>query len=136
VSRIREIACGDANADGMIDVLTRWGPSYRLLRSGASLSRRIRLRIVGAGDERNQQGRIVRVVPRAAPTRIMTRVVESGSGLRSQNQYDLLLGAPWPGTYDVTVGFAAGNFTTTAESGDQLLISADGRVEDLDPDAP
>ena len=35
----------------------------------------------------------------------MTRVVESGSGLRSQNMYDLVVGAPWPGDYDVTVRF-------------------------------
>jgi hypothetical protein len=50
--------------------------------------------------------------------------------------YDIVFGAPWTGTYDVTVRFAAGDFTTTAEAGDQLLISSDGRVEDLDPDAP
>jgi hypothetical protein len=50
--------------------------------------------------------------------------------------YDLIFGAPWPGTYDVTVRFAAGDVTTTAEAGDQLAISADGTVEDLDPAVP
>ena len=114
----------------MIDILAKWGPSYRLLRAANTLTNRIRLRILGVGGERNQQGRIVRVVPQGAPTRIMTRVIESGSGLRSQSQYDLIFGAPWPGTYDITVGFAAGDVTTTAEPGDDLTIFADGRVED------
>lgn len=136
VSRNDQLACGDVNADGNGDILSRWGPSYRLLRGANTLTRRIRLRIVGADGERNQQGRIVRVVPQDEPTRIMTRVVESGSGLRSQNMYDLIFGAPWPGTYDVTVRFAAGDVTTTAEAGDQLAISADGTVEDLDPAVP
>jgi hypothetical protein len=134
IARNEQLACGDQNNDGLIDVLTRWGNTYRLLRGANTLTRRIRLRIVGSGEDRNQQGRIVRVVPEGAPTRIMTRVVESGSGLRSQNMYDLLFGAPWPGDYDVTVRFAAGDVTTTATAGDALIIFEDGRVEDIDPD--
>jgi hypothetical protein len=104
------------------------------LRGSSSLSQRIRLRIVGADGERNQQGRVVRIVPRSAPGRVMTRVVDGGSGLRAQNMYDLLVGTPWPGTYDVTVRFADGEFTTTAEGGDELAIFADGEVQDLNPD--
>jgi FG-GAP-like repeat len=130
------LACGDEDANGMIDFISRWGPggSYRLLRGASSLSRRIQLRIVGAEGTRNQQGRIVRVVPVAAPTRIMTRVVDSGSGLQSQNMYDLLVGAPWPGDYDVTVRFAGGDVTTTLQAGDAKIIFEDGTVEDIDPD--
>lgn len=128
------LACGDEDQDGMIDVLSRWGEDYRLLRGSSSLSQRIRLRIVGADGERNQQGRVVRIVPRSAPTRVMTRVIDGGSGLRAQNMYDLLVGAPWPGIYDVTVRFADGEFATTAEGGDELVIFADGEVQDLDPD--
>jgi hypothetical protein len=130
-----QIACGDVGGDGMIDFLARWGDAgkYRLARGGLSLSRRIRLRIVGGDGDRNQQGRIVRVVPEGAPTRIMTRVVESGSGLLSQSMYDLLVGAPWPGAYDVTVGFAGGDVTTTLNAGDAKIIFEDGRVEDIDP---
>ena len=130
VSRNDQLACGDVVANGISDILTRWGNTYRILRSANTLTSRIHLRIVGAGGERNQQGRIVRVVPQQFPNRIMTRVIESGSGLRAQNEYDLMFGAPWPGTYDVTVGFAAGDVTTTAEPGDRLTIFADGRVED------
>ena len=33
----------------------------------------------------------------------------------------------------MTVKFAAGDVTTTAESGDELIIFADGRVEDIAP---
>ena len=47
----------------MMDVLSRWGATYRLMRGARPLTPRIRLRIVGGGGERNQQGRIVRVVP-------------------------------------------------------------------------
>ena len=130
------LACGDQDADGMIDFISRWGEGgkYRLLRGANSLSRRIQLRIVGADGTRNQQGRIVRVVPEDAPDRIMTRVVDSGSGLQAQNMYDLLFGAPWPGDYTVTVRFAAGDVTTTLESGDAKIISEDGTIEDINPD--
>ncbi|HEU4516627.1 MAG TPA: FG-GAP-like repeat-containing protein, partial [Steroidobacteraceae bacterium] len=131
------LACGDQDSDGMIDFISRWGPggTYRLLRGANSLSRRIRLRIVDEDGVRNQQGRIVRVVPEGFPDRIMTRVVDSGSGLRSQNMYDILIGAPWTGDYTVTVRFAEGDVTTTLEAGDEKIIAADGTIEDINPDA-
>jgi hypothetical protein len=130
------LACGDQDLDGTMDVLSRWGPGnrYRLLLGAQSLTRRIRLRIVGSDGDRNQQGRIVRVVPEGQPDRVMTRVVESGSGLRSQGMYDILFGTPWPGDYEVTVRFADGDVTATLEAGDAKLIFEDGRVEDIDPD--
>ncbi len=124
------IACADMNGDGLIDAVSRWGTNYRLLRGGGALTTRIRIRVLGAGGERNQQGRIVRVVPQDTPNRILTRVIESGSGLQAQNQYDLIFGTPWTGTYDVSVRFAAGTVNATAEAGDDLTIYADGRVED------
>jgi hypothetical protein len=124
------LACGDVDGNGVIDVIARWGTNYRLMRAELPLTRRIRLRVVGGGGEQNQQGRIVRITPQEMPNRIMTRVIESGSGLHSQSQYDLLVGAPWPGEYEITVGFASGDVTTTAAAGDELTIFADGRVED------
>ncbi len=123
------IACADVNADRITDIVARWGQTYRVLRAARPLSSPMRIRVLGAGGERNQQGRVVRIVPRSAPTRIMTRVVESGSGLRAQNQYDLLVGAQWPGEYDITVRFASGVVTATADPGDDLTIFADGRVQ-------
>lgn len=128
------LACGDQNGDSMMDVLARWGDSYRLLRTANVLSRRFRIQVVGTGGERNQQGRVVRAVPRSAPARIMTRVVDSGSGLRSQNMYDLVFGAPWTGEYDVTIRYPDGVVTITVEAGDAIRVFPDGTVEDLVPD--
>ena len=106
------------------------------MRGANPLSRRIQLRIVGADGERNQQGRIVRVVPEELPIRIMTRVVDSGSGLRAQNMYDLLIGTPWPGDYTVTVRFAGGDVTTTLRvAATRRSSSRTARVEDINPAA-
>jgi len=124
------MACGDVDGNGVTDIIARWGQTYRLLRAKSPLSSRLRIRVLGTGGEHNQQGRIVRIVPSSFPNRVMTRTVESGSGLRAQNQYDLLVGAPWTGTYDITVRFAAGVVTATAEPGDSLTIYEDGRVVD------
>jgi hypothetical protein len=123
------IACGDVDSNGIIDIVSRWGQTYRQLRAGLTLPTHIRIRVLGSGNERNQQGRVVRIVPRSAPNRIMTRVIESGSGLQSQNQYDLLVGAPWLGTYDISVRFADGVVNATAEPGRAITIFEDGRVE-------
>jgi hypothetical protein len=123
------IACGDVDNNGVIDFVSRWGQTYRLLRAALSLPTGIRIRVLGSGSERNQQGRIVRIVPRSFPNRIMTRVIESGSGLQSQNQYDLLVGAPWLGTYDISVRFRNGVVNATADPGGSLTIFEDGRVE-------
>jgi len=134
LARNDSLACGDQNNDGLADVLAQWGNTYRLMRGASVLSRNIRLRIVGGDGDRNQQGRIVRLVPQDQPDRILTRVVESGSGLRAQGMYDILVGTPWPGDYDVTVRFAGGDVTATLEAGDAKIIFADGRVEDIDPE--
>jgi len=127
------VALGDIDGNGMIDFVSRWGTTYRLLQTGTTLSTPMRIRVLGAGGERNQQGRIVRIVPQGAPDRVMTRVIESGSGLQSQSQYDLLIGAPWPGTYDVSVRFAGGVVTGTVvggtvATGEEVAILPGGTV--------
>jgi len=101
-----------------------------VLRQVLPLSSTLTIRVLGAGSERNQQGRIVKIVPAATSGRTLTRVIESGSGLRSQGDYDLLVGAPWTGEYEISVRFKDGWYTTTAEQGDELTIYADGRVAD------
>lgn len=122
------IACGDVDNNGVIDFVSRWGQNYRLLRAASTLPTHITIRVLGSGSERNQQGRIVRLVPRSYPNRIVTRVIESGSGLRSQNQYDLLVGAPWAGTYDISVRFRNGVVNGTVAQGGAVTIYEDGRV--------
>ena len=122
------LGCADVDANGVTDIVARWGAAYRLLGAALPQTARIRIRVLGAGGERNQQGRVVRIAPAGQPNRILARAIESGSGLRAQNQYDLLVGAPWPGQYAISVRFAAGVVNATAEPGDDLTIFADGRV--------
>ncbi len=123
------LTCVDLNDNGTPDVIARWD-SYRVLRSALPLERSLRLRVLGTGGDRNQQGRIVKIAPAAVPGRVMTRVIESGSGLRSQGDYDLLVGAQWAGDYEISVRFKDGWVTTTASQGDSLTIYEDGRVVD------
>jgi hypothetical protein len=131
IAKNDRVACADQNNDGMVDVLARWS-AYRMLRSVNPLSRTIQLRIVDGDGNRNQQGRVVRIAPVDYPDRVMARVIESGSGLRAQGGYDLLVGVPWIGNYEVTVRFADGEVTTIVEAGNRKVIFEDGRVEDID----
>ncbi len=123
------LSCCDVDGSGVADVMARWN-DFRTLRNVLPLTTTLRIRVLGGGGERNQQGRIVKIVPAGAPGRTLTRVVDGGSGLRSQGDYDLLVGAPWPGEYEVSVRFSNGWYTTTVEQGDQVTIYADGRVAD------
>jgi len=123
------MSCADLDGSGVADVVSRWG-NVRVWRAGLGLASTLKIRVLGAAGTRNQQGRIVRIVAEAFPGRTMPRVVESGSGLRAQGGYDLLVGAPWAGEYEVSVRFKDGWFTTTVEQGDEVTIYADGRVED------
>ena len=121
------LACADLDRSGLPDVVTRWN-GYRSLMNQAVAGPVIRLRVVGAHGERNQQGRVVRVSPIAASGRTMLRVVDSGSGYMAQNDYDLLIAAPWAGDYEIAVRVAGGWVRATAAPGDRLTIAADGVV--------
>jgi hypothetical protein len=123
------LSCADLDSSGVPDIVARWD-GIRVLRSAVPLGTVLKIRVLGSGGEHNQQGRIVKIVPSGTDGRTITRVIESGSGLRSQGDYDLLVGAPWPGEYQVSVRFKDGWYTTTAEPGDSLTIYEDGRVAD------
>lgn len=123
------LTCGDLDKSGLPDLVSHWY-QFRVLKSALPLASTITLRVLGANREYNQQGRIVRVVPAGAGGLAMARVIESGSGLRSQRSYDLQVGAPWPGDYQISVRFKDGWFTTTAQQGAKLTIYEDGRVVD------
>jgi len=123
------VTCADLDGSGVDDIVTRWG-GLRVLRSSLPLLSVLRIRVLGAAGERNQQGRIVKITPSGFSGHTITRVIESGSGLRSQGNYDLLVGDPWPGDYEISVRFKDGWFTTTTQPGAQLTIYEDGRVVD------
>lgn len=121
------MACADLDRNGLNDVLARWG-AYRTLINMGSSQAFIKLRIVGANGQRNQQGRIVRIRPLAVGSISMTRVVESGSGYMAQGDYDLLVGAPWEGDYEVSVRYKSGWLAATVRQGELLTIFEDGQL--------
>jgi hypothetical protein len=123
------LTCADLDGSGVDDIVTRWG-GLRVLRSALPLASVLRIRVLGAAGERNQQGRVVKITPSGFAGHTITRVIESGSGLRSQGNYDLLVGDPWPGDYEISVRFKDGWVTTTAQPGALLTIYEDGRVVD------
>jgi len=124
------IVCADLNGDRSLDILARHG-GYRAWLSQREDQDSIVVRVLGAGGQANQQGRLVRVTPLEAPDYKMTRVVESGSGYMAQGGYDLILGAPWHGDYEISVRFADGWITTLATQGSSIVLYEDGRSEEL-----
>ena len=134
------LACADLDGSGLPDIVRRWGEmvpptpetnvleGYLVHRTLGTSGPVLRLRVVDGSGRRNQQGRVVRIRPLAAPGRTLLRAVESGSGFMAQNGYDLLVAAPWPGEYAVEVRFAHGWVTTTARPGDVLTVRTDGTV--------
>lgn len=131
------LACVDLDGSGLPDVINRWADAapatpgaggFRIYRSLGTGSAAIRLRVLGAAGQHNQQGRVVRLRPRSQPAKILRRAVDAGSGFMAQNGYDLLVATPWPGDYDVEVRFAHGWVRATARPGDVLTIRADGTV--------
>jgi FG-GAP-like repeat len=61
--------------------------------------------VLGPNGEHNQYGRVIQVFP-PGTTRIFTRVVDSGSGYLTQNQYPILVGTPFAGSHTVKVYYA------------------------------
>ncbi len=123
------MACGDYDGDGRLDVGRRAAGSLQIVRnttSHAGLSR-LTLDLVDAGGARNQYGRVAHVRPRAAPGVVYTRVVDGGSGFLAQGQYELVIGTPDTGQFDVTVRFAAAVRTFVGGAGERVRLFADGR---------
>ena len=137
------LACADLDGSGLPDLVSRWlepvgfkpdgrplsAGRFRVYRNRSASGPPLRVRVLGADGARNQQGRIVHIRPVNGPDSTILRAVESGSNLLAQNGYDVLMPAPWPGPYEVSVRFADGWVRTTARAGDALTIRANGVVD-------
>jgi hypothetical protein len=125
------MACGDYDADGRLDIGRRANGSLQIVRNTTShggLSR-VTLDLVDASGVHNQYGRVAQVRPRQAPGVVYTRVVDGGSGFLAQSQYELLIGTPYSGEFDVTVRFADALRTFVVSAGQRVRLFADGRQQ-------
>ncbi len=128
------IAFGDTNRDGRIDVMKRLIGTGMLahfhndtaMPAGSFLS----IEVLGPNGEKNQQGRVVKVTPQHHTDVIFTRVVDSGSGYMAQNQYDLLVGTPYPVSHAVQVYFSTGIVEFTMNPGERKRVYPNGAVID------
>lgn len=132
------MAFADINGDGLIDVAYPQGFGVMaFINKTPTKNRSFTIEIVGPNGEKNQQGRVVTVTRdrtrdrgTTGPSPTYTRVVESGSGYQTQNQYGILLALPDAGQgplsqgYKVTVVFANARFGTTFYPG---YLPADNR---------
>ena len=124
------MAFGDFDGDGALDIGRRGvgGLQYaRNTTTQAGLNRLV-VEVVGDHGEHNQYGRVVRIVPAAAPGVTYTRIVDGGSGFLSQNQYTLLVGTPYAGAFTVSVRFDHGTVTFTMNAGEKRRVSRNGQV--------
>jgi FG-GAP-like repeat len=86
---------GDLNNDGKIDVLwSTFTNIHSFINNTLTDNPVFVVEVVGPHGEHNQQGRVVRMSPQSRPDVVLTRVVDSGSGYLSQNQYPLLIASP------------------------------------------
>jgi FG-GAP-like repeat len=97
-------AFADLNNDGKIDVVwTTFIRALTFINNTKMDSSVFSIELLGPNGERNQQGRVVRMSPQSRPDVIFTRVVDSGSGYLTQNQYPLLITSPYSETHVVTI---------------------------------
>ena len=81
-----------------------------------------------AAGVHNQYGRVAQVRPRQAPGVVYTRVVDGGSGFLAQGQYELLIGTPYTGQFDVTVRFAGAVRTFVVSAGQRVRCRRKGAL--------
>jgi hypothetical protein len=126
------LAFADIDRDGRLDIVKRFpGNMLQYARNQVQVpaNNYFRIEVVGQNGEHNQQGRVIRVKPRAKPGVIFTRAVDSGSGYMAQGQYELLVGTPSLGVHDIEVYFAGKVVTFPIEAGQSKRVFASGAVE-------
>jgi len=97
------MALADLDRDGKIDVV--YESAYYDNQTQTTGRGAFTVELLGPNGEHNQYGRVIEVFPPGTP-RIFTRVVDSGSGYLTQNQYPILVGTPFAGAHTVKVYFA------------------------------
>jgi VCBS repeat-containing protein len=126
----------DADRDRRIDLIARADQvSFALFTNAGAAGTTLALSVLGAGGEQNQQGRVVTLVHPDHPETVLARAVDSGSGYMAQNQYELLIGLPYWGSYEVEVTFADRRLAFVAGERHSARAFADGRVEIVGSDA-
>lgn len=132
--RSARASIGDMNKDGLVDlaIMNEIGENYLFINKTNTSYYSIFLNISGINDEQNQQGRVVTIQPINHPKIIMTRVVDSGSGYRTQNQYELIVGTPYNEPHIVTVYFSSGPTTFMINAGEQKTIKSNGIIENYE----
>ena len=101
------MALADLDGDGKIDIIYPEAverASY-INETQTPGTGSFTVEVLGPNGEHNQHGRVIKVIP-PGTSRIFTRVVDSGSGYLTQNQYPILVGTPYAGTHRVKVYFA------------------------------
>jgi VCBS repeat-containing protein len=127
---IDALAFFDADKDRRIDMLARADQAaFALFPNVGEGGSTLALNVLGSGGEENQQGRVVTLVHPDHPETVLARAVESGSGYMNQNQYELLIGLPYGGSYRVEVVFADRRLAFEAGEGHSARAFADGHVE-------
>jgi len=120
----------DADRDRRIDMIARADQvSFALFTNAGAAGTTLALSVLGAGGEQNQQGRVVTLVHPDHPETVLARAVDSGSGYMAQNQYELLIGLPYRGSYQVEITFADRRLAFVAGERHSVRAFADGRVE-------
>jgi hypothetical protein len=97
------MALADLDGDGKIDVVYERAFYDNVTQTTGRGT--FTVEVVGPTGERNQFGRVLQVFP-PGTSRIFTRVVDSGSGYLTQNQYPIVVGTPFAGSHTVKVYFA------------------------------
>jgi hypothetical protein len=100
------MAVADLDADGKTDIIYIGSTSSAYYDNQTQSTGGVfTVEVVGPNGEHNQFGRVIQVFP-PGTSRIFTRVVDGGSGYRSQGQYPILVGTPFTGAHMVRVYFA------------------------------
>jgi FG-GAP-like repeat len=100
------IALGDFDGDGKIDLVYPEAVERALYHNDTQTKAgAFTVEVLGPNGEHNQYGRVIQVFPPGS-ARIFTRVVDSGSGYLTQNQYPILVGTPFSGAHTVKVYYA------------------------------